>query len=506
MNAPDILFAHLALVYRSWLYHGTVSINLLSCAFLPLLKSSLKNPSDINAYRAIAGSSLILKLFDQVVLMLWGHYMLSDSLQFGYKQGFSTTQCSWLVMEVASYFLRKGTPCILTLLDCTKAFDKCKFDIMFKKLLDRKMPLIVVRVLIFVYQEQWAWVRWGQARSRSFSVVNGTRQGSVLSPAIFSVYMDDLIGRLRKSGVGCYLGNVFCGVVGYADDILLLAPSRSAMVQMLRICESYAEEHNLQFSTDADPIKSKSKCIFMKGTSKRQNPVNLQLYGVDLPWVESASHLGNTLSNDCKMDIDMKQKRADFIARSTEVRECFGFAFPNQVLQAVKTYCCGLYGAMLWPLFSDKATEVFNSWNTCVKLAWGLPRSTHRYFVDNLLSGGLPSMKNSTISCFLKFHESLIKSPSLELRVLSNIVTSDQRSTTGANMHGVRKMCDKDPLETISLAEIKKMLLESRTTVPNEDKWRIPCLVKFLEERYLMQSRHQDHSELDEIIDSLCST
>ena len=161
---------------------------------------------------------------------------------------------------------------------------------------------------------------------------------------------------------------------------------------------------------------------------------------------------------------------------------------------------------MLWPLFSDKATEVFNSWNTCVKLAWGLPRSTHRYFVDNLLSGGLPSMKNSTISCFLKFHESLTKSPSLELRVLSNIVTADQRSTTGANMHGVRKMCDKDPLETISLAEIKKILLESRTTVPNEDKWRIPCLVKFLEDRYLMQSRHQDHSELDEIIDSLCST
>ena len=95
-----------------------------------------------------------------------------------------------------------------------------------------------------MYEEQIAWVRWGDARSRSFGMVNGTRQGSVLSPALFSVYMDDLLVRLRKSGVGFHLGGVFCGVAGYADDLLLLAPSRSAMEQMLQICEEYAEVNN----------------------------------------------------------------------------------------------------------------------------------------------------------------------------------------------------------------------------------------------------------------------
>ena len=62
LNAPDILFDQLSLVYRSWLVHGTVSLNLLACAFLPLLKSSLKNSSEINSYRAIAGSSLLQKI------------------------------------------------------------------------------------------------------------------------------------------------------------------------------------------------------------------------------------------------------------------------------------------------------------------------------------------------------------------------------------------------------------------------------------------------------------
>lgn len=67
--------------------HGSVTPTLLACAFLPLLKNALKNPADPNSYRAIAGSSIILKLFDKVVLLLWGHLLCTDTLQFGYKVG-----------------------------------------------------------------------------------------------------------------------------------------------------------------------------------------------------------------------------------------------------------------------------------------------------------------------------------------------------------------------------------------------------------------------------------
>ena len=139
LNGPDILFEQLASVYRSWCVHGTVTSSLLACAFLPLLKSSLKDPADPGSYRAIAGSSLVLKLFDKVVLLLWGHLLSTDSLQFGYKVGTSTTQCSWLVMEVANHFLRNKTCPIITLLDFSKAFDTCQFSTLFQRLLDRGM-------------------------------------------------------------------------------------------------------------------------------------------------------------------------------------------------------------------------------------------------------------------------------------------------------------------------------------------------------------------------------
>ena len=99
-------------------------------------------------------------------------------------------------------------------------------------------------------------------QSESFGISNGTRQGSVLSPALFSFYLDDLLTELRQLGVGCHVGGLWYGAACYADDLVLLAPARTAAVMMLECCEKYAVEHNLQFSTDPEPAKSKSKCIY----------------------------------------------------------------------------------------------------------------------------------------------------------------------------------------------------------------------------------------------------
>ena len=55
---------------------------------------------------------------------------------------------------------------------------------------------------------------------------------------------------LSGNNVGCYWGGHFAGAVGYADDILLLAPSASALRRMLSICESFAISHGLVFNPD----------------------------------------------------------------------------------------------------------------------------------------------------------------------------------------------------------------------------------------------------------------
>ena len=167
----------------------------------------------------------------------------------------------------------------------------------------------------------------------------------VLSPALFSIYMDEILLQLRNLGVGCYVGDVFMGAMGYADDLVLLAPSRTAMQMMLQACEDFGSRNNLMFSTDPDAKKSKTKCLFMCGKKKLVKPAPLSLYGRELPFVRNATHLGNELCEDGTMDMDNKEKTAAFITRSLEVREQFSFAHPMEVLWAVQVYCCVHFGS-----------------------------------------------------------------------------------------------------------------------------------------------------------------
>ena len=85
------------------------------------------------------------------------------------------------------------------------------------------------------YCDQQMCVRWGCSLSKSFCVSNGVRQGSVLSPVLFSVYLDSLLDRLAESFVACYWDHQFAGALCCADDLVLLAPTAYALRQMLRI-------------------------------------------------------------------------------------------------------------------------------------------------------------------------------------------------------------------------------------------------------------------------------
>ena len=133
--------------------------------------------------------------------------------------------------------------------------------------------------------------------------------------------MDELLQELRSLGVGCYVADMYCGAVGFCDDILLLAPTRDGMQMMLKTCESFALRNNLQFSTDPNPAKSKSKCILMIGKKKNlPKPAPLILSGKELPWVASATHLGHELHESGSMDHDACVKRAEFIRKSCDIR------------------------------------------------------------------------------------------------------------------------------------------------------------------------------------------
>ena len=224
--APDIFYERLALLFRICLSHGYICHDLLVCALSPIVKDENGDISSSKNYRGIALSSLVLKVLDNCVLLLFGSILSNDDLQFGFQKDCSTVQCTWAVQETISAYLRKGSEVYYCLLDFSKAFDKVNFDKLFIKLLDRDLPSVFLRLILYIYQNQSCYIRWNSERSSSFSVKNGVRQGAILSPSLFCVYLDTLLASLRASGLGCHLGGSFCGAFGYADDVTLLAPAR----------------------------------------------------------------------------------------------------------------------------------------------------------------------------------------------------------------------------------------------------------------------------------------
>ena len=208
-----------------------------------------------------------------------------------------------------------------------------------------------------------------------------------------------------------------------------------AMQQMLAVCEDYANRNNILFSTHPNPQLSKTKCIFMIGKSRNLvKPAPLQLGGRDLPWVESANHLGHMLHQSGNMDHDASIARAKFIDQSVETRQAFSFASPAEIIRALQVYNSSHYGSMFWDMEGEAACQYFNSWNTAIKLAWDCPRGTRTYLVQQVLACGTSSARTDILTRYSKFFKGLRNSPSREVAVLANLVARDRRSVTGSNV------------------------------------------------------------------------
>ena len=101
------------------------------------------------------------------------------------------------------------------------------------------------------------YIKWDNKQSDYFKILNGVKQGGVISPLLFSCYIDNLFTQLQHSGLGCHVGSLYAGAFGYADDIALLASSLQCLKQMISICQKYASSHSITFNP------SKSKLLYV---------------------------------------------------------------------------------------------------------------------------------------------------------------------------------------------------------------------------------------------------
>ena len=295
------------------------------------------------------------------------------------------------------------------------------------------------------------------------------------------------------------MGNVFAGIFGYSDDNLLLAPSLDSLQEMLKVCEQYAAEHNLKFSTNENPVKCKTKCIaFQKQDHPRRS---VELCGVPLPWVDGGLHLGNNLSNQTNiMGQDIKIKRAQFINKNNELNQEFWFSHPSTKITINQIYNFHFTGSPIWDLFCKEAVMLENSWNTAVRLMCNLPLQTHRYFIEPMSE--VTHLKFILIERFLGFINQIHKSGKAIPKHVLNYIKHDVRSVTGSNLRNILLLTDKDNVDEIDKHDVRKLKYHEVTV---ENAWKIG-VVKEISEIMNNQLSLTDFSleELSEILENLC--
>ena len=246
-------------------------------------------------------------------------------------------------MKTIEYYNEHDSDCYLLLLDASKAFDRVEYVKLFNTLRDRNMCPIALRLLMNMYVNQKIQVKWNNLLSAQCQISNGVKQGGCISPTLFSVYLDKLITNLRQSNIGCRYQGDYMGVFCYADDLSLICPSFSGIKEMLRICESYALDFEINFNA------KKSQLIHFERKSKHEKITlpNLKMKNGDIiPIVDECTHLGNRISS--KSDILINSAVNDLYMRVNCLLADFSCTYSNTLSVLFNTYCMNVYGSSLW--------------------------------------------------------------------------------------------------------------------------------------------------------------
>jgi len=92
-------------------------------------------------------------------------------------------------------------------------------------MLEFKLPFHIVKIVHNWYSKTSTQVRWNKCLSKLVNFVSGMQQGSVLSPVLFSLYVDNLLKHLEFCKFGCYIGHRCVNSFMYADAIVLVSIS-----------------------------------------------------------------------------------------------------------------------------------------------------------------------------------------------------------------------------------------------------------------------------------------
>ena len=293
---------------------------------VPLLKKG--DPTNCDNYRGIALLSICGKVLTRIIAdrIQKGYNDQMMEAQCGFRGGRSTTDQMFTLRQVVERRREYGLRSFAAFVDLKKAYDSVPRKLLFKVLRAEGIPEVMVRILESLYSKTTGRVRVKGMLGAEFDLRTGVRQGCVISPLLFNIYLNHILKRaereLKEKGlqfafhIGRKLGPSgdpnaeTLSVWGtlYADDIALLATSKENLQEMLTTIDTEFTRYGMTISAE------KTK-VMMCGDKKPDEPVdamNIKIGDQKLEEVQSFKYVGGIITADGEMkeEIDQRMKTA----------------------------------------------------------------------------------------------------------------------------------------------------------------------------------------------------
>ena len=331
LNAPFNVLTRVTTLFNFMLNHAFVPNQFHLGTIIPIIKDRQGKDYDTNNYRGITISPILSKLLEHTLKITYGAFLELSEYQFGYKKKRSTSHALFCLKETINYYIDRGSRVYCSFLDASKAFDWLVHSGLFIRLMEREIPVQFLRLLISWYGGLMCRVKWDGHLSNWFAIKAGVRQGGVLSPDLYSIYVDDLITKLKHSGAGCHIQNVFAAALLYADDIAIMAPSLRGLQKLLDLCGNFCTEWDIRLN----PNKTKN----MRFGKPTQINFDVKLSNVSLEWINEWKYLGAKLRSGRRFDCTVLDTVKKFYRALNSILRVDGRSGDVILLQLIETHC-----------------------------------------------------------------------------------------------------------------------------------------------------------------------
>ena len=210
-------------------------------------------------YRGITLISCLGKLFLSILnarlLLYTNNQNILAENQLGFVAGNRTSDAHIIINNLVKKICHnKNSKIYSCFVDFKKAFDSIPRDILLKKLTNYGIKGKFFNILRNIYTSDKACIKLNNLRSESFDLNLGVRQGCILSPLLFNIFLCDLVKKIQSLGGKINIGSNSVNSLFWADDLVLLSENEEGLKGMLKILEEYCDENELDINTDENKM------------------------------------------------------------------------------------------------------------------------------------------------------------------------------------------------------------------------------------------------------------